>query len=134
MRAQALRAATRGRTIRPMSMRRCVGIRARGWASAGVGGFVLFGDLPVTLRAKLARIVASAGSVAPFIASDEEGGGVQRLKSLLGPLPVADLKVRGKFISSDGRAFSHDSAAVGSYVSAWDAGMRRVGVAAVVKH
>ncbi len=63
--------------------------RARGWASAGVGGFVLFGDLPVTLRAKLARIVASAGSVAPFISSDEEGGGVQRLKSLLGPLPSA---------------------------------------------
>ncbi len=144
--------------------------RARGWASAGVGGFVLFGDLPVTLRAKLARIVASAGSVAPFISSDEEGGGVQRLKSLLGPLPsaatmgrtrtpaqvsaiarrygtkmrrlgvtvdlapVAGLKVRGKFIARNGRAFSHDPATVGSYVSAWDAGMRRVGVAAVVKH
>ncbi len=144
--------------------------QARVWASAGVGGFILYGDRPVTLRTKLARIVASGGSVGPFISSDEEGGGVQRLKSLLGPLPsaatmgrtstptqvsaiahsygtkmrrlgvtvdlapVADLKVRGKFIARAGRAFSHDPATVGSYVSAWDAGMRRANVATVVKH
>ncbi len=61
---------------------------------------------------------------------------MRRLGVTVDLAPVAGLKVRGKFIARNGRAFSHDPATVGSYVSAWDAGMRRVGVAAAlsVKH
>jgi len=62
---------------------------AKRWARGGVGGMVLFGDPPRRLRAKL-RKVRAAGSPAPFIASDEEGGLVQRLADVIYPLPSAD--------------------------------------------
>jgi beta-N-acetylhexosaminidase len=60
-------------------------------AAEGVGGIVLFGpsspDLARTLTR--ARSLAPAGR-SPFIASDEEGGQVQRLSSLIYPLPSAE--------------------------------------------
>lgn len=62
---------------------------ARRWARGGVGGVVLFGDPPRRLGAKL-RKVRAAGSPAPFIASDEEGGLVQRLADVIYRLPSAD--------------------------------------------
>lgn len=59
------------------------------WVAAGLGGVILFGTPPTDLRARLARVRA-AGAVVPFIASDEEGGQVQRLRSLLGAVPSAE--------------------------------------------
>jgi beta-N-acetylhexosaminidase len=56
---------------------------------AGLGGVVLFGTAPSDLRTRLTRL-RSAGSVVPLIASDEEGGQVQRLKAVLGRLPSAE--------------------------------------------
>ena len=55
----------------------------------GLGGVVLFGPPPGDLRHRLARLRA-AGPVPPAVASDEEGGRVQRLRALLGPLPSAE--------------------------------------------
>jgi beta-N-acetylhexosaminidase len=59
------------------------------WVQAGLGGVILFGTPPADLRTRLSRLRASA-SVAPFVASDEEGGRVQRLRPLLGALPSAE--------------------------------------------
>src|SRR5204863_8459702 len=59
------------------------------WVQAGLGGVILFGTPPADLRSRLARVRASA-LVAPFVASDEEGGRVQRLRPLLGPVPSAE--------------------------------------------
>ena len=60
-------------------------------AADGVGGIVLFGpsspDLARTLTR--ARSLAPTGNP-PLIASDEEGGQVQRLSSLIYPLPSAE--------------------------------------------
>src|SRR5665648_384456 len=60
-------------------------------AEEGVGGVVLFGpsspDLAHTLTK--ARSVAPKGNP-PLIASDEEGGQVQRLSALIYPLPSAE--------------------------------------------
>jgi len=60
-------------------------------AKGGVGGVVLFGpsspDLALTLNN--ARAAAPNGNP-PLIASDEEGGQVQRLTSLIYPLPSAE--------------------------------------------
>lgn len=61
---------------------------AADWARRGAGGIVLFGDPPAHLRAKL-RTVRDAGRVVPFVASDEEGGLVQRLRDVIYPLPSA---------------------------------------------
>jgi len=60
-------------------------------AARGVGGIVLFG--PTSPR--LARTLRMAATAAPrgnppLIASDEEGGQVQRLSSLIYPLPSAE--------------------------------------------
>src|SRR4051812_30576769 len=59
------------------------------WVQAGLGGVILFGTPPADLRVRLARLRA-AGSVVPLVASDEEGGQVQRLRSLLGAVPSAE--------------------------------------------
>ncbi|MCA1721970.1 MAG: glycoside hydrolase family 3 protein, partial [Actinobacteria bacterium] len=56
---------------------------------AGLGGVILFGTPPSDLRTRLARLRAS-GSVVPLVASDEEGGRVQRLRTVLGALPSAE--------------------------------------------
>lgn len=59
------------------------------WVREGLGGVVLFGPPPADLATRLKRLRA-AGTVVPMVASDEEGGQVQRLKSLLGALPSAE--------------------------------------------
>jgi len=59
------------------------------WVQAGLGGVILFGTPPSDLRARLTRLRASS-PVVPLVASDEEGGQVQRLRSLLGAVPSAE--------------------------------------------
>jgi beta-N-acetylhexosaminidase len=61
----------------------------------GLGGVVFLGGVtPPDLKQHIAGLVrASRGEVAPLIASDEEGGSVQRLAGAIYPLPSA--KVMG---------------------------------------
>lgn len=61
-------------------------------AAAGVGGIVLLGRPRdgAALTAALAGVRAAAPyGIAPLLASDEEGGRVQRLRDVLGRLPTA---------------------------------------------
>lgn len=64
---------------------------ARRQAAAGIGGIALLGSpAPSRLRARLAAVPAAARTpVRPFLASDEEGGTVQRLREVIYPLPSA---------------------------------------------
>lgn len=66
---------------------------ARSAVSKGIGGVVfLGGEAPSDLKRQIASLVKkSRGKVAPLIASDEEGGAVQRLASAIYPLPSARL-------------------------------------------
>lgn len=60
-------------------------------AARGVGGIVLFGPASPNLAQTLRKAAAAAPSGnPPLIASDEEGGQVQRLSSLIYPLPAAE--------------------------------------------
>ena len=86
------------------------------WVREGLGGVVLFGTPPADLRARLQRLRA-AGTVVPLVASDEEGGRVQRLRSVLGPLPSA--KELGR---------SRTTAQVRSLAASYGGGMARLGV------
>jgi len=74
------------------------------WARMGVGGIVILGagarsgiggDLAAVLR-------AAPNGIRPFIASDEEGGLVQRLRDVIYPLPSAH--VQGAWSASKTRA------------------------------
>lgn len=63
-------------------------------ARAGVGAFVLFGQPPAgagpAIRQGLAQLRAAAaasGHVIPWMSTDEEGGDIQRLSNVAGPLP-----------------------------------------------
>lgn len=74
----------------------CVQSRSLGTAvehaRMGLGGVVVMGRPTdrAGLTAGLARARAAAPhGIAPLVASDEEGGRVQRLRGLLGPLPTA---------------------------------------------
>jgi beta-N-acetylhexosaminidase len=67
-----------------------------GLASAGVGGFVLFGQPPSGSGSSIASGITAllgdasqAGQVMPWMSTDEEGGEVQRLANVLGALPTA---------------------------------------------
>lgn len=61
-------------------------------AKAGVGGIVLFGPSSPTLARTLNKAITMAPrGNPPLIASDEEGGQVQRLSSLIYPLPSAEV-------------------------------------------
>lgn len=62
---------------------------AERYARTGYGGVVLMGRPPANLGARLEAATAAAGAVRPIFATDEEGGKVQRLASLLGALPTA---------------------------------------------
>lgn len=88
-------------------------------AKAGIGGIVVMGR-PTNGRALtdgLARVRAAAPHrIAPLIASDEEGGRVQRLKGLLGPLPSA--AVMGRWPDARIEQTAHR----------YGTGMRRLGV------
>jgi beta-N-acetylhexosaminidase len=64
---------------------------ARRHAELGVGGIALLGSEPPSrLRHRLHRVSDAARTpVLPFLASDEEGGTVQRLREAIYPLPSA---------------------------------------------
>lgn len=62
---------------------------ARTWVANGIGGIVLLGTPPSDLGAQLASVRA-AGPVVPIVASDEEGGAVQRLARVIYALPSAE--------------------------------------------
>ncbi len=83
-------------------------LRGRRWARRGVGGIVILGggarssigkDLAAVLR-------AAPGGVKPFIASDEEGGQVQRLRGVIYPLPSA--RVMGGWSGARTRSAAKD--------------------------
>ena len=64
--------------------------KAKSWARSGIGGIALFGTPPRTLAKRLRAVQSAApGRRRILVASDEEGGLVQRLGSLLGALPSA---------------------------------------------
>jgi len=63
-------------------------------AAAGVGGFVLFGQPAAgsgpSIHAGIESLLGSArdaGAVAPWMATDEEGGSIARLSDVIGALP-----------------------------------------------
>ena len=83
-------------------------LQGRRWARKGVGGIVILGggarrsigtDLAAVLR-------AAPGGIKPLIASDEEGGQVQRLRDAIYPLPSA--RVQGTWSASRTRATAKD--------------------------
>jgi beta-N-acetylhexosaminidase len=64
--------------------------------ASGIGGVVLFGSPSGDVQAALRRLHAAAGAWPLLVASDEEGGGIQRLASLTGALPwPRDLAAEG---------------------------------------
>jgi beta-N-acetylhexosaminidase len=64
--------------------------RARRQVAAGIGAVTLLGTPPADLRAELHAVRdAAPGRVRPFVASDEEGGLVQRLRTAIYRLPSA---------------------------------------------
>ena len=93
-------------------------------ASAGVGAFVFFGEPPAasapTIRAGLTGLATDAtgsGQVIPWMSSDEEGGAIQRLADVIGPLP-----------SARAMAAEWSPAQVQSMVAARGAAMRALGM------
>jgi beta-N-acetylhexosaminidase len=82
---------------------------ARRHAAAGVGGITLLGDPPGDLRRRLAGVRRAARTpVLPFVASDEEGGTVQRLRRAIYPLPSA--RTMGGWSPQRVRRTAHDYA------------------------
>jgi len=59
--------------------------------AAGAGGVILFGNAaPANLAESLSRLrKAALGGVWPMVVVDEEGGAVQRMANLVGPVPSA---------------------------------------------
>lgn len=59
--------------------------------SQGVGGVLLFGaTAPADLGSELTSLESTApGGIRPFVMTDEEGGGVQRMANLVGSMPWA---------------------------------------------
>jgi beta-N-acetylhexosaminidase len=68
----------------------------------GAGGVILFGSsAPTDLSQQLAGLKAQApGGIAPWIMTDEEGGEVQRMPNLVGPL--ASPRVMAASLNPDG--------------------------------
>lgn len=82
---------------------------ARRHAAAGVGAIALLGTPPAHLRQELAAVRAAAPTrVDPFVASDEEGGTVQRLRTVIHPLPSA--RTMGHWRWARVRRVAHDYA------------------------
>ena len=83
---------------------------ARRQSRAGIGGIVLLGSRPPSrLRDRLAAVRdASLTAVLPFVASDEEGGTVQRLRDVIYPLPSA--RTMGTWSPARVRRTAHDYA------------------------
>jgi beta-N-acetylhexosaminidase len=146
-------------------------LAGRRYARMGVGGIVILGGgARGSIGSDLATVLRAAPrGIKPFIASDEEGGQVQRLRHVIYPLPsarvqggrsvsrtrataadygarlrrlhvsvvfgpVADLDIRGRYMSSLDRCFSSKPDVVGSHVVAWVKGLRASRVLATVKH
>ena len=80
----------------------------RRFARMGVGGIVILGGgARSSIGRDLAAVLSAAhGGVKPFIASDEEGGQVQRLRDVIYPLPSA--RVMGGWSASKTRATAKD--------------------------
>jgi beta-N-acetylhexosaminidase len=80
----------------------------RKYAKMGVGGIVILGaGARSGIGADLAAVLKAAPhGVKPFIASDEEGGQVQRLRDVIYPLPSA--RVQGGWSASKTRATARD--------------------------
>ncbi|NQU37895.1 MAG: hypothetical protein HQ526_09925 [Actinobacteria bacterium] len=62
---------------------------ARSWVRGGIGGIVLFGTPPTNLEKQLKALKRKSPDGHLLIASDEEGGSVQRLSRLIGRMPSA---------------------------------------------
>lgn len=103
------------------------GVRASDWRAArslsarGIGGIVLLGDgASPRLRRQLSLVRRAAPhGVAPFIASDEEGGRVQRLSHVIYPLPSAWVMGtwRTDRIRSTARAYGSRMRSLGVWMS-----------------
>ncbi|MEI6449112.1 MAG: glycoside hydrolase family 3 N-terminal domain-containing protein [Actinomycetes bacterium] len=80
----------------------------RRFARLGVGGIVILGGgARSSIGSDLAAVLKAAPhGVKPFIASDEEGGQVQRLRDVVYPLPSA--RVQGGWSASKTRATAED--------------------------
>lgn len=80
----------------------------RRFARMGVGGIVILGGgARSSIGRDLAAVLKAAPhGVKPFIASDEEGGQVQRLRDVVYPLPSA--RVQGGWSASKTRATAKD--------------------------
>lgn len=80
----------------------------RRFARMGVGGIVILGGgARSSIGSDLAAVLKAAPhGVKPFIASDEEGGQVQRLRDVVYPLPSA--RVQGGWSASKTRATAKD--------------------------
>jgi beta-N-acetylhexosaminidase len=84
--------------------------RAVQQSAAGIGAVVLLGHPPAHLATRLAAVTGAAGTpVRPFVASDEEGGLVQRLRDVIYPLPSA--RTMGRWTTARVRATAHEYAA-----------------------
>jgi beta-N-acetylhexosaminidase len=77
-------------------------------AKMGVGGIVILGGgARSSIGTDLAAVLKAAPrGIRPFIASDEEGGQVQRLRDIIYPLPSA--RVQGTWSASKARATAKD--------------------------
>jgi beta-N-acetylhexosaminidase len=80
----------------------------RKYAKMGVGGIVILGaGARSSIGTDLAAVLKAAPhGVKPFIASDEEGGQVQRLRDVIYPLPSA--RVQGGWSTAKTRAVARD--------------------------
>ena len=80
----------------------------RKFAQIGVGGIVILGGgARSSIGTDLAAVLKAAPrGIRPFIASDEEGGQVQRLRDIIYPLPSA--RVQGTWSASKTRATAKD--------------------------
>lgn len=83
-------------------------LAGRSYVRMGVGGIVILGaGAKDTIGRDLASLLESAPhGVEPFVASDEEGGLVQRLRDVVYPLPSA--RVQGGWSVSKTRATAED--------------------------
>ncbi len=83
-------------------------LQGRRWARKGIGGLVILGGgARSSIGKDLAAVQREAlRGIKPFIASDEEGGQVQRLRYVIYPLPSA--RVQGGWSASRTRAAARD--------------------------
>jgi len=83
--------------------------RAEHHAARGIGAITLLGTPPADLRDRLRDVRDAASTrVRPFVASDEEGGRVQRLRRVVYRLPSAE--TMGTWRPSRVRRTAHDYA------------------------